>query len=64
MLEAYPVVPLGGNMTVAVAILSYDGALNVSITADATHVPDLDVLRAGIEEGFAALGAAWEPADR
>lgn len=57
MLEAFPVVPLGGNMTIGVAILSYDGALNVSITADETHVPDLDVLRAGIEEGFAALGA-------
>jgi hypothetical protein len=61
MLDAFPVVPLGGNLTVGVAILSYDGALNVSVTADATHVPDLDVLREGIEDGFAAVGATWRP---
>jgi WS/DGAT/MGAT family acyltransferase len=56
LLEAFPVVPLGGNLTVGVAILSYDGSLNIGITADATHVPDLDVLRTGIDAGFAALG--------
>jgi diacylglycerol O-acyltransferase len=57
LLEAFPVVPLGGNLTVGVAILSYDGSLNIGLTADATHVPDLDVLQIGIEAGFAALGA-------
>lgn len=63
LLEAYPVVPLGGNLTISVAILSYDGALNISITADEGHVPDLDVLRTGIEEGFAAVDATGTPAD-
>lgn len=57
MVDAFPVVPLGGNMAVGVAILSYDGALNVSLTADPEAVPDLEVLRTGIEDGFAAVGA-------
>lgn len=57
LLEAFPVVPLGGDQTIGVAILSYDGALNIGITADATHVADIDLLRAGIDAGFAALGA-------
>lgn len=61
MLDAYPVIPLGGNLTVGVAILSYDGRLNISLTADADQVPDLDVLRAGIEDGLAAVSAAWRP---
>jgi WS/DGAT/MGAT family acyltransferase len=61
MLDAFPVVPLGGNLPLGVAILSYDGALNVSITADGAAFPDLDTVRLGIEEGFAAVGATWRP---
>jgi WS/DGAT/MGAT family acyltransferase len=61
MLEAFPVVPLGGNLPLGVAILSYDGALNVSVTADGDVFPDLDVVRSGIEDGFVAVGAAWRP---
>ncbi len=57
MLEAYPVVPLGGNLSVGVAILSYNGDLTVSLTADPERFADLDVLVAGIEAGFAAVGA-------
>jgi WS/DGAT/MGAT family acyltransferase len=55
MLEAYPVVPLGGNLTVGVAALSYDGTLAVGLNADADAVPDLDVLRDGIAAGFEAM---------
>lgn len=63
MIDAFPVVPLGGNMAIGVAILSYDGALNVSLTADPEAVPDLEVLRGGIEDGFAAVGARPRPWD-
>jgi WS/DGAT/MGAT family acyltransferase len=59
MLDAYPVVPLGGNLAVGVALLSYDGRLNISLTADAQQMPDLEQLRAGIEDGLAAVGATW-----
>jgi WS/DGAT/MGAT family acyltransferase len=58
MLEAFPIVPLGGNFSVEVAILSYDGALNVSITAASDECPDLDVLAAGVEAGFDAVAKA------
>jgi hypothetical protein len=61
MLDAFPVVPLGGNLPLGVAILSYDGALNVSVTADGAAFPDLDIVRRGIEDGFIAVGARWRP---
>ena len=62
LLEAFPVVPLGANMTLEVAVLSYDGALNLCVTADRRSCPDARVFAAGIEHGFAALHAAWAPA--
>lgn len=57
MLEAFPVVPLGANLAVGVAILSYNGALNIGLTADADACADVDVLAEGIEHGLAELGA-------
>lgn len=57
MLEAFPYVPLTGNMTVGVAILSYDGALNFGVTVDPDACPDADVLVAGITRGFDELAA-------
>lgn len=61
MLEAFPVVPLGANMTLEVAVLSYDGGLNLCVTADRAACPDARIFAAGIEHGFAALHASWEP---
>lgn len=55
MLEAFPVVPLAANLTVGVAILSYNGALNIGLTADADACPDVDVLAQGIERGLAEV---------
>jgi hypothetical protein len=62
MLEAFPIVPLGANMTLEVAVLSYDGALNLCVTADPAACPDAQVFATGVEHGFAALRASWEPA--
>jgi WS/DGAT/MGAT family acyltransferase len=56
MLEAFPVVPLGGNLSCSVAILSYDGALTLGVTTDPSLVPDVAVLDRGIVAGFEALG--------
>jgi len=62
MLEAFPVVPLDADMTVGVAVLSYDGALAITLTADDVMCPDVDVFAAGIERSLAQLGvAAAEP---
>ncbi len=58
MLEAFPIVPLAGNLSVGVAALSYDGQLTVGILADPDTCPDVAVLAAGISRSFADLVAA------
>ena len=57
MLEAFPIVPLGGNMSLEVAILSYDGALNLGVTSDRDTCPDADLFVHGVERAFDILGA-------
>ena len=61
MLEAFPVVPLGGNMSLEVAVLSYNGALNLGVTSDRDTCPDADVFVHGVEHTFDTLGAHWSP---
>jgi WS/DGAT/MGAT family acyltransferase len=55
MLEAFPYVPLGGNVRVGIAIFSYDGGLNFGVTGDYDTATDLDVLTHGIEDGLKEL---------
>jgi WS/DGAT/MGAT family acyltransferase len=57
MREAFPVVPLSGNLTIGVAALSYNGALNLGVTADSGACPDVDSFVSGVERSFAQLGA-------
>lgn len=64
LLETYPVVPLGPNFGLSVAILSYDGTLSIGVTTDPDLVPDVEVLAEGIEAGLATLDAAWKPVVR
>ena len=48
-LEAmFPIAFLAGDRTLAVAIISYDGALNFGLIGDYDELPDLDVLADGI----------------
>ncbi len=64
MLEAFPFVPLGGQVRVGVAIFSYDGGINFGVTGDRDSAPDIGVLCAGIEHGIAELlppGASKSP---
>jgi diacylglycerol O-acyltransferase / wax synthase len=56
MIEAYPVVPLTAHLPVGVAVLSYDGVLTITLTADDGACPDVDVFAAGIERSLAQLG--------
>ncbi len=65
MLEAFPFVPLGGQVRIGVAIFSYDGGINFGVTGDRDSAPDIDVLCHGIEHGIAELlpqGASKTPA--
>jgi diacylglycerol O-acyltransferase len=53
----YPIVPITDGLGLGVAVLSYAGGLYVGLNADADCAPDLDVLKAGLEESFACLSA-------
>jgi WS/DGAT/MGAT family acyltransferase len=55
MIEAFPILPLAGNLTVGVAILSYNGELNFGIRADAVTCPDVDVLAEAIADAIDEL---------
>lgn len=51
-----PLVPIFAGHAVGVAAVSYGGELVFGINADRASVPDLDLIRAGIEETTAELG--------
>jgi len=55
MLQAFPFIPLGGQMRVTVAIFSYNGQVNFGVTGDYDAAPDVDVLCRGVEKGLADL---------
>jgi diacylglycerol O-acyltransferase / wax synthase len=50
-----PLVPIFAGHAVGVAVVSYDGGVTFGINADRVEVPDLEVLREGIEESLAEL---------
>jgi len=58
MLEAFPVVPLAGNLALSIGILSYMDQLTIGLWADRAHFPDLPVLAKAIGRGFDELEAA------
>jgi diacylglycerol O-acyltransferase / wax synthase len=55
MLSTYPCVPIGGEMGMNCAVMSYDGTLFVGFTGDAQAIPDLSTLAVYFAESFAEL---------
>ena len=55
MLRAYPYVPIGGEMGVNVAILSYNGTAYVGFGGDVHAVPDIDRFEELLRVSFAEL---------
>jgi len=55
MLEAFPIVPIAGNLSVGVAALSYGEQLTIGLLADPGACADLDVFADGIDRSFAEL---------
>jgi WS/DGAT/MGAT family acyltransferase len=55
MTEVYPVLPLSGNTTLGVALLSYNGTIGFGLLGDYDGAPDLAVLAEGIEKSLAEL---------
>lgn len=47
-----PIIPVEGTMRIIVGITSFKHDLSVGITGDGDHAKDIDVLMAGIMEGF------------
>jgi WS/DGAT/MGAT family acyltransferase len=55
MQAVYPVAFLGGDRALAVAVMSYDGALGFGLIADLDALADLDAVAAGISSSLAEL---------
>jgi WS/DGAT/MGAT family acyltransferase len=55
MREVYPLVPLFADHAVGIAIFSYDGRIFFGLNADREAMPDLDVLRDGIEAALSEM---------
>lgn len=55
MRRAIPTMPIPSGHAVGVAIGGYDGRITLGLNADRDSVPDLEVLRAGIEEAITEL---------
>ena len=58
MLTFYPYVPIGGEMGMNIAVLSYNGAMYVGFTGDAKAIPDIDLLPNLLVESFTELQKA------
>ncbi|MGH2737165.1 MAG: WS/DGAT domain-containing protein, partial [Actinomycetota bacterium] len=55
MQEVYPVLPLSGNTTLGVALLSYNGVVGFGLLGDFETTEDLPELAEGIEKSIAEL---------
>jgi WS/DGAT/MGAT family acyltransferase len=55
MLEIYPVLPLSGNTTLGVALLSYNGSVGFGLLGDYETTEDIGELAEGIEKSVAEL---------
>jgi diacylglycerol O-acyltransferase len=53
-----PFVPLGPHSQLAVAMTSYNGTVSFGVTADFDAVPDLGLVREGIQESLAEVEEA------
>jgi hypothetical protein len=58
MLRWYPYVPIGGELALNCAILSYDGMVYFGFSGDAHAAPDLRQLEKFLKSNFAELRAA------
>jgi WS/DGAT/MGAT family acyltransferase len=55
MVRVVPLVPIFTGHAVGVAVVSYDGGVTFGLNADRDAVPDLEVMRHGIEDALAEL---------
>jgi len=48
LLELFPMMPVMGNLTLVVAVLSYAGQLNLTTVADHDYCADLEIFTHGV----------------
>jgi len=58
MREAYPMIPLFGNLATGIALFSYAGTLHWGVMADWDHFPDLHAFLLCLQRSFAELREA------
>ena len=58
MVQCYPYVPVGGEMAVNCAILTYDGKAYFGFSGDSKAAPDLEEMERLLQESFAELREA------
>ncbi|HWD47791.1 MAG TPA: WS/DGAT domain-containing protein, partial [Actinomycetota bacterium] len=61
LLELFPVAAIMGNITLAVAVFSYDGQLNLTAIADRDTCPDVEVFAEGVRGALGELGRPAPP---
>jgi WS/DGAT/MGAT family acyltransferase len=52
LLELFPMMPVMGNLTLVVAVLSYAGQLNLTVDADRDACPDVEVFAEGVRSAL------------
>jgi WS/DGAT/MGAT family acyltransferase len=52
LLELFPLVPIEGNLTLTVGVLSYAGQLNLTAVADRDACPDIEVFAQGVRSAL------------
>lgn len=62
VLEVFPILPLIGNVPLAVGALSYAGAFTITAVADPDVVPDLDTFADAIRDELHAIATTPRPA--
>jgi WS/DGAT/MGAT family acyltransferase len=55
LLEVFPLVPIVGNVTLAVVVLSYAGQLNLTAVTDRDGCPDVEVFASGVRNALDEL---------
>jgi WS/DGAT/MGAT family acyltransferase len=63
LLEAFPILPLIGNVPLGVGAIAHAGTIGIGLTADRATYPDLDILVAGMRAELEALAAEVQAAD-
>jgi diacylglycerol O-acyltransferase / wax synthase len=58
LLDIFPLVPLGTNLNLGVAIVSYNGTINFGLVSDFDNVPDLELIADSFGDALARIAAA------